>query len=291
MKTISSKFLMKSFAALAMATLGTSSFAVSTWTQNLQVDCTANAQNQACTQAPAVTISAWTTGTGTAATPAAGTTFSSSALVYNWGAAGLGIVSSNEDSGVTGPHAIDNGYGVEAMLLNFTAGPVTLSSLNIGWNGTTSPVTNDNNGTASGGGTAVNYNDSDLSVLAWTGPGAAPTMAGSGLLSAGWTLVGNYADVGGTVKNGVQAISSAIYSSYWLVSAYSSSYNVGASAVTEAAAGVVAGLNAGNDAFKVLSIAGSYKPTTNIPEPGSIALLGLGLVGIAVARRRKQAAM
>lgn len=293
MKSISSKCIARALAAYALTTLAPAAFAAATWTQDLQVDCTVNAQSQACSGSPAATISAWTTGTGTITGPTSGSTFSNAAIVYNWGAAGLGIVSGNEDQRATGPHAIDNGYGIEAMMVNFTSGPVNLSSLTIGWNGTDNPCTSANNDTGTCSSTKtkrITYNDSDLSVLAWTGAASGPTMAGAGLLSAGWTLIGNYADVGASnnspakTPGGSASVASTVYSSYWLISAYSTAYGAGTS------------LNQGNDSFKLLSIAGNYcggAVSNNscggqAPEPGSIALLGLGLVGLVAARHRSQ---
>jgi len=260
MKTINSKHIGKSLATLALAMFGSSVFAASTWTQNLQADCSLDAHSQSCSGSPAVTLSGWSTGAGTIASPSAGTSFAA-ATVYNWGSAGLGVVATNEDASATGPHAADNRFGIDAMLVKFTGGPVSLSSLTIGWNGTDNP--------------AGSYTDSDLSVLAWTGGGSGPTMAGSSLatlLSSGWTLVGNYANVGGNAGNS-QSISTSTFSSYWLISAYSSAYGTGT------------GLGEGaSDAFKLLSIAGSTGDS-KVPEPGSIALLGLGLLGMVALRR------
>ena len=133
--------------ALAFVASVPAVFAAATWTQNLQQDCQMNATSQACAGIPSVTVSGWTTGTGSKASPTTGTTFAA-ATVYNWGT-GLGVVSGNENSSATGPHAIDNGYGIEALMLNFTSGPVNLSSLAIGWNGTDNPCISANNGTGS----------------------------------------------------------------------------------------------------------------------------------------------
>ncbi|WP_342618774.1 exosortase-dependent surface protein XDP1 [Rhodoferax sp. GW822-FHT02A01] len=262
--------------AIAIGTCGASAWASSTWSQNLVADCTSSAASQACSGSPAVSLSGWSTGSGTITNPTAGSSFAA-ATVYNYGSSyGLGVVASNESASATGPHATDNINGIDAMLLSFTNGPVNLSSVSIGWNGT-------DNGTSP-------YNDSDLSILAWTGSTTPPTMAGaslSGLLSSGWSLIGNFSNVGAQAGNTATSSNTSTYSSYWLISAYSTSY--GPTSTNGQT------LDQGNDAFKLLSVAGNTCAGTvsgsqcnpnKTPEPGSVALLGAGLLGLIASRRR-----
>lgn len=258
--------------SLGIAVISTSAMAATDWNYSLSGSCDPAVNSgtyvaQCNVVAPNLTMSGWSTGTGSTS---AGTTFAA-AKIYDWGSgssAGLGIVASNEDPNSTGPHSTDNKYGTDAFLLNFT-NKVDLESVKIGWNGT------DNFSAGS-----------DISILAYTGnnPPASPATGLSGLTltaltSSGWTLVGNYGQVG-NLANNTATITSTVTSSWWLISAYNSGYGGAGSSSGKL-------LENNNDYFKLLSVAGNNAPSNETPEPGSIALAGIGLLGLLASRRRK----
>ena len=170
---------------------------------------------------------------------------------------GLGAVNVDETDDQPN-HAFDSVLGpsstidYDMALLQFDT-EVVLTELDINWKGS----------------------DSDMTVLNYTGTSdisGTPFSSSSNwydLLSQGWSVVGNYNDVS-TSSN--QIISNAVESKYWLIGVYNPAFGENWSV--------------GNDAIKLAGVkTKTFEPSTQVPEPAGLALVMLGLIGLASRRK------
>nr|WP_295953999.1 exosortase-dependent surface protein XDP1 [Rhodoferax sp.] len=157
---------------------------------------------------------------------------------------------------------MDNSNGTDLIVLHFGSA-INLSSILLGYT----------------------YNDADLTVMAYTGAGT-PTISnnttGSFTAGNGWTSVQNYFTAAGASSETDVAVTTnkdtTTYSSWWVISAYNSGF--GGSGTGDAL----------NDYVKLMTVAGSTKSSTGVPEPGSLALVGVGLLGLLGSVRRRNTA-